>query len=181
MAAEDLSHDAAAAAGHGEAAAGHGEAATAAFPPFDATLFPHQLFWFLLSFVALYLIMSRVVLPAVAGVIAARDKVVKTDLDAAAAASSEAETAKAAAEQAAAAGRAKARALIDAARAEVQAEFAAEQAKTEKRLSDRAATAEKRIGETRQKALTEVSAVADDLAKDIAARVTGGAVEGMAR
>ena len=43
---------------------------TKTFPPFDASLFPHQLFWFVLSFVALYAIMAKVALPRIAAVIA---------------------------------------------------------------------------------------------------------------
>jgi F-type H+-transporting ATPase subunit b len=162
-----------------DAAHGAAEHGAASFPPFDASLFPHQLFWFAVSFIALYYVMSRMALPKVAEVIAARAKTVKTDLDAAAAASNAADEARKAADAAAEAGRSKARAAVDAARAEAAAELAAEQAKVEKRLSDRAAVAEKRIAETRQKALAEVGPIANDLAKDIVARVTGGAV-GMA-
>jgi F-type H+-transporting ATPase subunit b len=160
----------------GEAAHGAAEHGKAAFPPFDASLFPHQLFWFAVSFLVLYFVMSRMALPKVAEVIAARAKTVKTDLDAAAAASGAADEARKAAEASAEAGRVKARAVVDAARAEAQADLAAEQAKVEKRLGERAAVAEQRIKETRQKALAEVTPIANDLAKDIVARVTGGAV-----
>jgi F-type H+-transporting ATPase subunit b len=164
----------------GEAAQGaaeHGaEHGAASFPPFDASLFPHQLFWFAVSFLVLYYVMSRMALPKVAEVIATRAKTVKTDLDAAAAASSAADEARKATDASAEAGRAKARAVVDAARAEAQAQLAAEQAKVERRLADRAAVAEQRIKETRQKALADVAPIASDLAKDIVARVTGGAV-----
>ena len=74
------------------------------FPPFDASLFPHQLFWFVLSFVALYAIMAKVALPRIAEVIAARDARVKGDIDAAAKASAQAEEARKAAEAGAAGG-----------------------------------------------------------------------------
>jgi len=160
----------------GESAHSAVEHGKPAFPPFDASLFPHQLFWFAVSFIALYFVMSRMALPAIAGVIAARAKTVKTDLDAAAAASSAADETRKAADASAEAGRVKARAVVDAARAEAQAELAAEQAKAEKRLNDRAVVAEQRIAETRKKALAEVAPMANDLAKDIVARVTGSAM-----
>jgi F-type H+-transporting ATPase subunit b len=150
------------------------------FPPFDASLFPHQLFWFVLSFVALYAIMAKVALPRIAAVIAARDAQVKSDIDAAAKASAQAEEARKAAEAGAAAARTKAREMIDGMRAEAIAGFAAEQAKVEKALSARGVAAEKRIAETRAKAMAEVGPIAADLAKDIAARVTGGAVGSLA-
>jgi F-type H+-transporting ATPase subunit b len=155
-------------------AAAEGGAAT--FPPFDATLFPHQLFWFAVSFLALYFMMSRYALPGVASVLAARDAAKKTNLDAAAVASEAAERTKLAAEQGAAAGRAKALALIDEARAAAKAEFAAEQEKADARLRERALVAETRINASRDKALAEIAPVAADLAKDIAARVSGGVV-----
>jgi F-type H+-transporting ATPase subunit b len=153
---------------------------TKTFPPFDASLFPHQLFWFVLSFVALYAIMAKVALPRIAAVIAARDAQVKNDIDAAAKASAQAEEARKAADAGAAAARAKAREMIDGMRAEAIAGFAAEQAKVEKALSKRGEAAEKRIAETRAKAMAEVGPIAADLAKDIAARVTGGAVGSLA-
>ena len=60
-------------------AAGEG---ASSFPPFDASLFPHQLFWFAVSFLALYILMSRVALPKIASVLAARDARIRGDLDA---------------------------------------------------------------------------------------------------
>ena len=39
------------------------------FPPFDAQTFASQLFWFALTFVALYLLMSRVALPRVGSIL----------------------------------------------------------------------------------------------------------------
>ncbi|MGE3303503.1 MAG: F0F1 ATP synthase subunit B' [Hyphomonadaceae bacterium] len=159
-----------------EAAHGAAHAAEKSFPPFDPTLFPHQLFWFALSFIALYFIMARYALPTVAGVLAARAAAVKSDLDAAAAAGAAAEEAKKAAERNAAAARAQARATIDAMRAQAQAEFAEEQSKVEKQLAERAAAAEQRIGDMRAKAMADVNAISADLAQEIAARVTGGSL-----
>jgi F-type H+-transporting ATPase subunit b len=163
------------------AEAGH-EAAEGAktFPPFDASLFPAQLVWFALTFGALYFIMAKVALPRVAAVLAAREAATKADLDAAAKASADAEDARKAAEQGAAAARTKARDMIDGMRAEAVAEFAAEQAKVEKALSERGVAAEKRIAETRAKAMADIGPISAELAKNIAARVTGGAVGSLA-
>ncbi len=65
-------------------------------------------------------------------------------------------------------------------RAETVAGFAAEQANVEKALAERGAAAEKRIAETRAKAMADVGPIAADLAKNIAARVTDGAVGSLA-
>lgn len=164
--AADAAHGAADAAAHG------GEhAAGGVFPPFDATTFGSQLFWFALTFGALYFILSRVVLPRVGGVLEARAGAVKSDLDQAAQKSADADSARAAAEKATAKARADARATVEAARADVQAKLAAEQAAAEARLSARIAEAEAKVNGARVKALGEVPGIADALARDIAAKL----------
>ncbi len=174
--ADTATHD----AGAAHTAAADGAAQAASFPPFDASLFTHQLIWFVISFGLLYYLMAKVALPRVAAVLAAREAAAKADLDAAALASTKAEEARKSAEQGAAAARAKARELIDGLRAEVQAEFAAEQAKVEKALAEKGEAAEKRIAESRAKAMADVGPIAASLSRDIAARVTGGAVGSLA-
>ena len=42
------------------------------FPPFDKQTFPSQLLWLTLVFVALYLLMSRIALPRIDSIMAAR-------------------------------------------------------------------------------------------------------------
>ena len=50
------------------------------FPPFDATTFASQLFWFALTFILLYLLMSRVALPRIGTILEDRRKRVESDL-----------------------------------------------------------------------------------------------------
>ena len=45
---------------------GHG------FPPFDRQNFPSQLFWLVLTFVALYVLMTRIALPRIESILAER-------------------------------------------------------------------------------------------------------------
>lgn len=166
-AATDAAHAATDAAAHG------GEhAAGGAFPPFDATTFGTQLFWFALTFIALYLVVSRFVLPRVSSVLERRAGAVKHDLDQAAQKSADADEARAEMERAVAKARADARAMVDAARADMTAKLTAEQEAAEKRLADRIAAAEGRVEAARQKALSEVPAVAEALARDIADKLT---------
>jgi F-type H+-transporting ATPase subunit b len=155
--------DAADAAAHGGE---HG--AAAAFPPFDASLFASQLVWFAITFIALYFIVSRFIVPKVSSVLAQRAATVKGDLDAAAIQGAAAEDARAAMEKATAKARAEARAMVDAARADVQAKLNAEQEQAEARLSARIQSAEAKVNEARAKALGEVPALAETLARDIA-------------
>lgn len=156
-------HAATAAAGHGGEAAG--------FPPFDATLFASQLVWFALTFIALFIILSRYILPKIGQTLHTRATTISHDLDQAAQKSSEAEDARASMEKAKAKARADARTMIEAARADVQAKLAAEQEAAEKRLTDRITAAETRIDAARTKALSEVPGEAAKLARDIADKI----------
>lgn len=171
MAAEPL---ASTEAGHAADAAAHGGEASGAFPPFDASLFESQLFWFALTFGALYYIVSRFVLPKVGSVLAQRAATVKGDLDAAAIQSAAAEDARSAMEQAIAKARADARAMIDKARADIIAKLSAEQEAAQARLTTRIRAAEAKVDTERQKALGEVPVIAEALARDIADKIGGG-------
>jgi F-type H+-transporting ATPase subunit b len=61
---------------HSEAPGG----AKAPFPPLQAENFPSQLFWLAICFIALYVLMSRLGLPRVGGIIAARSATIENDL-----------------------------------------------------------------------------------------------------
>ncbi|MEZ6023248.1 MAG: hypothetical protein R3C16_07535 [Hyphomonadaceae bacterium] len=162
----DTAHGADAAAAHGAEAA-HG----GAFPPFDASTFGSQLIWFAITFGLLYFVVSRFVLPAVGGVLEKRAGTIKGDLDQAAQKSADAEDARVAMEKAVAKARADARAMVDAARADITAKLTAEQDAAEARLSKRIGEAEARVDEARRKALSEVPALAEGLARDIADKI----------
>jgi F-type H+-transporting ATPase subunit b len=162
---EAASHAADAAAAHG------GEHAAGVFPPFDATTFASQLFWFALTFLALYIVLSRYVLPQVSNVLEKRAGTIKGDLDSAAHKSAEAEQARVNMERATAKARADGRAMVEAARAEVTAKLAAEQEAAEKRLGDRIASAEAKVDAARKQALADVPAIAETLARDIADKI----------
>ncbi len=151
-----------------DATAAGEHAAGGAFPPFDATLFASQLFWFALTFGSLYFIVSRFVLPKVASVLAQRAATVKGDLDAAAIQSAAAEDARAAMERGAAKARNDARAMIEKARADMQAKLTAEQESAEARLATRIRAAEAKVDAERAKALAEIPAIAANLAREIA-------------
>ena len=88
------------AAGHGADAAAHGAEAGGAFPPFDAALFSSQLIWFALTFVGLYFVIARFVIPKVGGVQAKRAGAIESDLSEAAQKSAAADEARATMEKA---------------------------------------------------------------------------------
>ncbi len=144
---------------------------SAAFPPFDPALFASQLFWFALCFIALYVVMSRVALPKVGSVIAAREGALKADRDGAAASTAAAEDARGQMEKALAKARSDARTLVEDMRAKVQGQLNAEQAEADARLNARIDEAEAKINAAREKSLAEVGAVSSNLAAEIADRL----------
>lgn len=166
----------AAEAPHGAEAAAHGgEHAAGAFPPFDVSLFPHQLIWFSIAFIALYILMSRVALPRVAEVVDTRAAKVKADLDAAAAESAAAEAARVNAERATAQARSGARKIVDDMRAEMAAGLAVDRAKAEEEVARRAEAAAARIAAARGEAMVGVGSMSAELARDIVAKLTAPA------
>jgi F-type H+-transporting ATPase subunit b len=172
MAAETVDPHATTDAAHGAAdAAAHGAEGGGAFPPFDATLFASQLFWFVVTFGALYFLLSRVILPKIASVQANRAGTISSDLDEAAQKSAAAEQARVDMEKAVAKARADARAMVDAARADVTAKLTAEQEAAEQRLGKKIAEAEAKVDAERKKALAEVPGIAETLARDIADKI----------
>ena len=52
----------------------------APFPPFHKETFASQLVWFVIAFVVLYLIISKLAIPRIGGVIAARSNQIEGDL-----------------------------------------------------------------------------------------------------
>ena len=63
---------------HTEHPAGH-----TTFPPFQSEFFPSQLFWLAVSFVLLYVLMSKIALPRIGAIMADRSKRISDDLAAA--------------------------------------------------------------------------------------------------
>jgi len=88
---------------HTEKPAGHG-----AFPPFQAEHFPSQLLWLTVSFVLLYVLMSKVALPRIGSILAERSKRIGDDLAAAQRLKERSDAAHAAYDKALAAARARA-------------------------------------------------------------------------
>lgn len=154
--------------------AGGGEQeASGAFPPFDPTYFASQIFWLLISFGALYLLMSRWILPRIGGIIEERRDRIADDLDAAQQISADADQTRSAYEQALADARARAHHLAAEAKAAMDREIAEETAEVDAEIAATSAEAEKALGEARKKALAEVRNIAASTAADAANRIGG--------
>lgn len=145
-----------------------GEAAKGgSLPQMDVSTFPSQIFWLAVTFGALYIAMSRFVLPRLGAAIEERRDRIADDLDRAAESKRMAEEAEAAYNRALADARAKSQAIAAETRDEVNAEIAALQKEAEASLSARAAAAETKIAEMKGAAAAKVREAAADTTRAI--------------
>lgn len=147
----------------------------APFPPFQGETFPSQLFWLVICFVALYVLLSRVALPRLGGVIAARNAKIESDLEAANRLRNDSEAAQASYEKALADARAKAQTLAAESQAKAAAEAEAQRKQLEDGLKAKLEAAERQIASTKSAAMSNVRGIAVDTAGLIVERLTGKA------
>ncbi len=142
-------------------------------PQLDTSTYPSQLLWLAISFGALYLVLSRVLLPKIANAIETRHGRIAADLANAEKLNDDARKASEAYDAALADARAKANAIAQDNRARVLKELDAEQAKVDEELAGKMATAEKQVATMRNKAMGEVSSIAGQLVEDVVNELTG--------
>ena len=156
---------------HTEAPSG----AKPAFPPFAKETFASQLVWLAITFVALYLLISRIAVPRIGGILEERTKRVEGDFADAQRAKEESEAALAAYEKALADARSRAQAIGTEIRDKVHAEAEEKRKALEAKLNAQLAEAEKAIAGTKSAAMTNVRGIAVDAASAIVERLVGAA------
>lgn len=142
-------------------------------PQLDVNAWPPQLFWLAVTFLALYFIISKIVIPRTGGVIEGRKNQIDSDLNSAQRLKADTDKAVAEYEKALADARGKAHAIAQETRGKLNAEVDKERAKLDGELAGKIAAAEKTIQATRDKALASVSELATDIAADIVSQLTG--------
>ena len=169
MAAGRDAHGAAPAGAHTGADGGH----KAPFPPFESDTFASQLVSLTIAFVLLYLIVSRLALPRMKGVLAARQGAIDTDLGEAQKLRDQSDAALKAYESDLASARTKAHGIGSDIRDKLNAEAEADRKALDGRLAAKLAAAEKTIAETRTAAMGNVRTIAADAAGAIVQRLIG--------
>jgi F-type H+-transporting ATPase subunit b len=149
-------------------AAGHG-----AFPPFRPDTIPSQLFWFALTFIALYLMVAKIGLPRIGAILEARRGRIAADLAAANRLKEGADAAMAAYETSLAQARTRAQLIASETHIKLNAENEKTRKALEQSLNAKQAEAEKAIAATKTKALESVRGIALEAAGTIVARLTG--------
>jgi len=140
-----------------------GQAAEApGMPQLDFSTFPNQIFWLFVALVALYLILSRVALPRIAGILADRHTTITNDIAMAEELKLKAHEAEAAYEKALRDARAEAGRIAQSARDAIQADLDEAIAKADTEIAEKSRESERRIGEIRDTALQSVEEVAKD-------------------
>jgi F-type H+-transporting ATPase subunit b len=158
---------------HGTSTEVPGGAHAHTFPPFDKQTFPSQLLWLTLTFVALYLLMSRIALPRIDGILEQRRSRIDGDLAQARRLKGESDAAIAAYEKALADARARAQALLADSRQRQTAEVEAGRKALDATLNARIAEAERGIAATKTAALANVRDIATEAAAAIVERLIG--------
>ena len=153
-----------------------GGAHKAVFPPLDSKTFPSQLFWLVIFFGALYLLMSRVVLPRIAAILETRRNRIEGDLARASALKEETEAALNSYQKALSDARGNANDIAKSTRDTVNTDVSKQQIALNASLSAKAVDAEAKIAAAKAKAMASVNDIAADTAMDIVAALTGGKV-----
>jgi F-type H+-transporting ATPase subunit b len=143
------------------------------FPPFESHTFASQLVWLAISFVVLYLIVSRLALPRVGGILATRQKTIADDLAAAQKLRDESDNELKAYETELANARSKAQAIGAETRDRLNAQSEQERKTLEDRLAVKLAEAEKTIAGTRTAAMSNVRQIASEAAATIVQQLAG--------
>jgi F-type H+-transporting ATPase subunit b len=143
------------------------------FPPFNKDTFASQLVWLAITFVALYLLMSKVALPRVGGILEGRRAKVAADLVEAQRLKQQSEDAIAAYEKSLAEARGRAQAIAAKTRDKLMAKADARRKALEAKLGERLAEAEKSIDTTRKAAMANVKGIATETAAAIVERLIG--------
>ena len=144
-------------------------------PQLCADWIPNQIFWLLVTLIAIFFVMSRIALPRIGAVLAERSGTITNDIAAAEELKNKAAEAEAAYDQALLDARAEAHKIVAEAKAEIQAELDVELQKADARIAAKTAESEAAIGEIRAGAVKSVTAVAKDTAKELVSAMGGKA------
>src|SRR5450830_2194784 len=146
-----------------------------AFPPFQSQTFASQLIWLVIAFVLLYALMAKWALPRVGAIIENRQKRIADDIADAGRLKQQSDEAVAAYEKALADARARAQVIANETRDRQAAAADARRKTLEGELNVKLAEAEKSIAATKQAAMSNVRAIAEDATRAIVELLIGSA------
>lgn len=154
------------------------EEGKAGLPQLDPAGFMPQLIWLAISFVVLYLILSRVALPRIASVLDERERQMQSDIERAEKLKAEAEEALAAYERTMAEARAAAQGELRQAAQAVAADAAARESTLGAKLAQQSEAAERAIVAAKRAAVADLRKMAGEIAGAVAGKLAGVEIAG---
>ena len=142
-------------------------------PQLDFSTYLPQVFWLVVTFIALFLIMWKIAVPRIANSLEARQKRIEDYLDRAADAKKEAEETLAAYEHAMSEARTKAQVILGAASKKITEDAEAREAELTEELNRKFADSEAGIQQAIDGAMGNVRDIAVDVAADALGKLTG--------
>ena len=142
-------------------------------PQLDPSTYVSQLFWLVVTFVVLYYVLSKMILPKIAEALENRQAHINHDLERATTLQEEADGVKDAFEAELAQARNKAQQEITAIKQRAAQEASAQQDQVSARLAADLAAAEQRIATARQQAMGNVAEIAVQLTESAVERLSG--------
>jgi len=136
-------------------------------PQLNFEWFPNQIFWLVVTLVAIYFILDRIALPRIASVLADRHDTIQRDLEKAEELKQKAVEAEDGYNKALADARVEASNIVAAAKADIQKDLDKAIAKADAEIAAKAAEGEVKIKEIRDNAMKAVRVVATDTATAI--------------
>lgn len=142
-------------------------------PQFDPSSFASQLFWLVVTFVVLYIVVSRFAIPRIGEVLEQRQKMIDDDLDRAQQFKAETDEAIKTYEKALAGARAQAHDIMRQAQEEISKAAEARNREVGTKLAAQIKDGEARIGKARDEALASVKDIAATAAAATAEKLVG--------
>ena len=145
-------------------------------PQLDFATFPTQIFWLCVTFLLLYLVMWKVVIPRISGVLEERQSRVENDLERAEQLQLEATSVLAAYEESISNGKLEAQNIIQEATLQIAENQAHLEAEALERISAMTAEAEGKINAARNAAIADIKSVAAELVQITVLKLSGSEV-----
>ncbi|MBL8644542.1 MAG: F0F1 ATP synthase subunit B' [Rhodospirillaceae bacterium] len=142
-------------------------------PQFDPASFPSQIFWLVVTFVALYVVISKFAIPRIGEILEQRARLIQDDLDRAGALKADTDAAIAAYEKAMADARSQARDVLLAATNELKKVADEKTAAVNAEVNKQIADGEARIAKAKTEALGSIKTIAAETAREAVSKLTG--------
>ena len=146
-------------------------------PQLDFSTFPNQIFWLVVTIIAIYFVLSKIALPRIGEVLSDRQDTIEHDIARAEELKQKAEDAEKAYNKALADARIEANNIINNTRAEIKAEIDEKIAQADLEISKRSKESEIKLSEIREKAQNSILEVASSIAISIVKKVAPGPIE----